>query len=465
MLLTGHLTGAFEYDDGVYFAATWYLLHGVMPYSRFVMVQPPGITIMLAPFVGTSFLVGQHLSLVLTRMAVLIVSAMNIGIVGWMLRRRSPAAAVFGSLIMAVYPANIMTSSSISQEPFLVLFCLLALELVLRANSSSNSDKKLIWAGVLLALAVDIKLWAGVLVLVIISYLLFRRRYRGLISLCLGGLAGAAVFILPFVLVAPGQFMHDVLFSQFNRSLAMTYPIFARVAMLGGQWWSYLGTPFVIYDLAIGGLVVAFIVVVTVALRRIVNSVDADFIMLALCMSILTCFMFLWSFSFYYHYADFFIPWAAIAFASSLDLLGVFRRMTPSQTLFVVGALAILVTILPFKLPRDSTPASSIVLSKDTRCLVSVSIEYTVVAGRLQASHGCPVIVDSYGVMLVDLSDRVPQSIVEATWLADLRHARCVIITAPDSPQLLDSRQVMAYVHLRFPIRITKGITEYCRAK
>src|SRR5712691_5892043 len=45
----GYLLGLTEYDDGPYFGSAALLVHGVLPYRGFVLVQPPGITLLMAP--------------------------------------------------------------------------------------------------------------------------------------------------------------------------------------------------------------------------------------------------------------------------------------------------------------------------------------------------------------------------------------------------------------------------------
>ena len=38
-----------QYDDGAYFGSAVRLVHGALPYRDFVMVQPPGITLLMSP--------------------------------------------------------------------------------------------------------------------------------------------------------------------------------------------------------------------------------------------------------------------------------------------------------------------------------------------------------------------------------------------------------------------------------
>src|SRR5262249_61134815 len=45
----GYLFGVSEYDDGTDFGSAIRLVHGAVPYHDFVMVQPPGITLIMYP--------------------------------------------------------------------------------------------------------------------------------------------------------------------------------------------------------------------------------------------------------------------------------------------------------------------------------------------------------------------------------------------------------------------------------
>src|SRR5262249_47331908 len=45
----GYLLGISEYDDGTDFGSAIRLVHGAVPYRDFIMVQPPGITLIMFP--------------------------------------------------------------------------------------------------------------------------------------------------------------------------------------------------------------------------------------------------------------------------------------------------------------------------------------------------------------------------------------------------------------------------------
>ena len=60
----GYLLGVTEYDDGSYFGSAVRLVHGSMPYRDFVLVQPPGITLLMtSPQTGINPVVSPGVNL------------------------------------------------------------------------------------------------------------------------------------------------------------------------------------------------------------------------------------------------------------------------------------------------------------------------------------------------------------------------------------------------------------------
>src|ERR1019366_8931631 len=55
----GHLLDVGEYDDGADFGSAIWLVHGILPYRDFVLVQPPGITLLMSPVALLSRLTGS----------------------------------------------------------------------------------------------------------------------------------------------------------------------------------------------------------------------------------------------------------------------------------------------------------------------------------------------------------------------------------------------------------------------
>src|SRR5437763_7129595 len=92
----GFLFGINEYDDGPYFGSAVRLVHGVLPYRSFVLVQPPGITLLMSPVAGLSYLTGTGWGLAIGRVATMLAGTAS-GALGGLLVRRRGLVAVGGS--------------------------------------------------------------------------------------------------------------------------------------------------------------------------------------------------------------------------------------------------------------------------------------------------------------------------------------------------------------------------------
>ena len=79
----GHLLGVGDYDDGADFGSAVLLIHGVLPYRDFIIVQPPGITLLMTPAALLSRLTGTAWAIaagrILTKRARLGLSASELG--------------------------------------------------------------------------------------------------------------------------------------------------------------------------------------------------------------------------------------------------------------------------------------------------------------------------------------------------------------------------------------------------
>src|SRR5689334_13673207 len=58
LLHGGFLWSVTEYDDGPYFSSAVRLLQGALPYRDFVLVQPPGITLLMLPSAALAKITG-----------------------------------------------------------------------------------------------------------------------------------------------------------------------------------------------------------------------------------------------------------------------------------------------------------------------------------------------------------------------------------------------------------------------
>ena len=85
------LFGVTEYDDGAYFGSAIRLVHGALPYRDFVMVQPPGFTLLASPLALLSRAIGTRDALAIARLFMPLVAALNVVLVGMLRPPPRPA--------------------------------------------------------------------------------------------------------------------------------------------------------------------------------------------------------------------------------------------------------------------------------------------------------------------------------------------------------------------------------------
>ena len=138
-----YLIGVTEYDDGTDFGSAVLLIHGDLPYRDFIMVQPPGITLLMAPValvakgIGTAW--GMGVGRILTALAGAAVVAMG----GLLVRHRGLLAVIAACGILAVYPAAVQAAHTVLLEPWLVLFCLAGAVAVFDGDGLTDNGRRL----------------------------------------------------------------------------------------------------------------------------------------------------------------------------------------------------------------------------------------------------------------------------------------------------------------------------------
>ena len=230
------LFGLTEYDDGVYFGAALRLISGVFPYRDFVLVQPPGITVVLAPFAALGHLVGERHALGLARIFTAVVAGTNAALVGYLLRRRGVIAVAVGGLALAVFPTGYTAVHTFLLEPYCVLFCLIGACCVFDGDEIA-SPRRLAIGGACFGFAGTIKVFAIVPILVLGAVIVVARR-REIAHFVGGVLASVVLFALPFFIVAPRGFLHDVIASQLGRSTGSPTSLVNRLFALTGLAYS-----------------------------------------------------------------------------------------------------------------------------------------------------------------------------------------------------------------------------------
>jgi hypothetical protein len=161
----GPIRFAADYDEGVYFAVGAALWRGSVPYRDFVFAHPPGWPVLLGwlSFLGdpsTAFAVARVVSVAVGVATAVVVAGMAARAFG------RPAGLVAG-VVYATFPEAVQAERTVLLEPALNLLAVLGVGAWLAAGRRPHGHGARRWAclaGVLLGLALTVKLWAAVAV-------------------------------------------------------------------------------------------------------------------------------------------------------------------------------------------------------------------------------------------------------------------------------------------------------------
>jgi hypothetical protein len=231
--LTGvHSLSGIGYDDGVYLSAVEKFVHGTLPYRSYTFVTPPGPLILFTPLGLFGRWFGTADALAVGRILTFVVAAANSALAAYVLRFRGRLAQAVAGLIVAGFPIAITATDSINLEPDLILFVLIGACLAFGRDGLA-SGSRLVWAGVVLAFTVELKIWGiAAAAALVIACLGDWRRLRQAIT---GLVVGTVVFAGPFFIAAPSRFWHQVVIAQLQRKDVIdTYSVTARFAFMTG---------------------------------------------------------------------------------------------------------------------------------------------------------------------------------------------------------------------------------------
>jgi uncharacterized membrane protein YiaA len=458
-VIPGHLLGVTEYDDGVYLGASIRLIDGVMPYRDFVLVQPPGVVLLMAPVAALGKLTGTDWAMGIGRLLTACAGGASVLLAGLLVRRRGLLAVIITCGIMAVYPDAILAARTVLQEPWLVLACLAGLLALFDDERLTTSGKRLAWGGVAFGFAGAIKLWA-IFPIVVIAVMCAPSLRRA--ATYLGGVvAGFAVPVLPFFAAAPSSFYRGVFLAQLVRQDDVRTTLTTRLADLSG----IISSMGIAVSLSPVVAVLAVLLIVVLALGSCVaasrltphpppraSSLPPPLETFALVTGAVVFLAFLWPVDFYYHYAGFFAPFLALGIA--LPVARLVEALRPvaqkrwsgprlDRAALILAGLALFgmfvaqVTTEASAAPAwNPGPAASRLIPPGA-CVLTDQVSMTIVAGRFTSSvPGCPQIVDGFGTDL-DLSrgrngdtGAARTAAVRHVWDNAFRHAQYVWLSS-----------------------------------
>src|SRR5262249_11970775 len=182
----------------------------------FVMVQPPGITLLMFPVALATKAMGASTGIAVARAVTALASAAAVPLAGLLARHRGLLATLVTCGVLAIFPGSILAARTVLLEPWLVLFCLLGALAVFDGDQVTSSAMRLFLGGILFGFAGAVKVWAILPVLVIL--VLIARRPRREASFATGVTIGFCVPVLPFALGAPMAFYRSVIVAQLFRN-------------------------------------------------------------------------------------------------------------------------------------------------------------------------------------------------------------------------------------------------------
>ena len=504
----GYLLGVTEYDDGSYFGSAVRLAHGVLPYRDFVFVQPPGITLLMAPAALASKVIGTSAGLAVARVLTMLAGAAGVTLAGLLVRHRGVLAVLVACGVVAVYPDSVASSHTLLVEPWLVMFCLAGAVAVFDGDRITGSTRRLLWGGVAFGFAGVIEAWAIIPVLVI-AVLSIRRLRRA--AVYLGGVAaGFAVPVVPFAALAPQNFYDSVITAQVGgRVNATRMPLWFRLRQMSG----FANQPDVrhLYVAGVTLLIVAFVITACAAALLLTRRLPPALEWFAYLTAAAVVGIFLWPAQFHYHFSGFLAPFlglsvalpAARLAAAIVDRVGGRpaggqpdggqhagsrpadsqpgssqpagrkpaggRRKLAGQALaWAAGGLAVAgiaagtwnQAAFESKLEPDAPVAMMAAgqrIIPPGACVLADNVAYTVTANRfISQVPGCPTIDDgtganyalSHGRSTATGAGRVPA--VAAMWRSAFEHAQYVWLTGLNHRRIAWTPALTAYFHEHF---------------
>jgi alpha-1,2-mannosyltransferase len=476
----GLLFGVPQYDDAVYLGSAVRLIDGSIPYRDFVFVQPPGISLLLAPVAGLSRLTGTDVGLAVARVMTACAGAASVALVGLLVRWAGLVVVILACGIVAIHPDAAQAAQSIFLEPWLVLFTLLGAVAVFDHGSLTTSKTRIGWAGVAFGVACAIKIWAALPALVMISLLAAVRGRHDATRFIAGLAAAVAVTIGPFFVIAPRAFVEDVMVAQLAR-------VDRSRTVLAHRLNSLLG----LTDLSLSNHTV---IVVSVGLLSAVVGLSViqwwpranrplALEWFALICAAATLLMFLWPVDYYTHYAAFFVPFFALAVSLGAGRLtarigSLLQACQPASRLTsALGVLLVLGLTLGLlegaSVARQheaglhglSPPVAQAGEIPSHACVLTDFPAYTIATDHFVSSApGCSAMVDPIGTDYAlshgenALTGAGGNPAVVSAWLTAFRHAQYVWLECGPTP----SSTCDDYTSRRIPW--TPAILRYFRA-
>ena len=420
----GYLLSVTEYDDGPYFGSAVRLVNGAIPYRDFLLVQPPGITLLMTPSALLGKVAGTDWAIASGRLLTVIAGTASVTLGGLLARHRGVFAVLVACGLPAVFPDSIQAAHTVLVEPWLALFCLAGALAVFQGDRLTASHRRLVWGGVAFGFAGAVEVWA-IFPLAVIATLSLRAP-RQLARYLAGAAAGFLVLVLPLAVIAPRGLYQGLVVAQVGaRYHPRRVPNWYRVKeMVGLSDFHVTHATALIVAAVIAAFVIAVLSLACWVTRRPPTPLE----WFAIGSTILVAAAFMWPSQFHYHFPAFLVPFLALAIALPTARLlgdarpardagsardgnaGSARRWTaPSGLQWAATGLAglaiVAMTVVQARSETTLEPHvaySTVVAARRLippgACVVTDQVSLTLVANRFVSDvPGCPLLVDSVG--------------------------------------------------------------------
>jgi hypothetical protein len=478
---SGHLLGVGDYDDGADFGSALRLIHGVLPYRDFIIVQPPGITLLMTPAAAISSFAGTAGAIAAGRILTALASAAAVALGGLLVRHRGVFATIVTCGLIAIYPGSVQAAHTVLLEPWLTAFCLAGAVAVFDRDRLTGSGRRLAWGGAALGFAGAVKVWAIIPVAVIVAACLAGPGRGGRLLRFAGGVAaGFLIPVIGFAAMAPARFYDSVVVAQLVRTGART-PLAFRLQYLTGLAAWDLGTVILlIVAIALAVIVAGTLIAASLVTRQPPSALE----WFGVATTGLVVVAFLIPDDFYYHYPAFLAPFLGLAIAlpgarliegwrareergeqGGRETRGARGRLAGWVPVTATGLAALAVVVLPFAAggaESSPTPTYASALPALDRvippgaCVASDQASLLISADRFfSTAPGCPVLVDGTGTsyalghgQTALAAGRVPA--VAAVWRQAFGAAHYVLLTSYNEARIAWTPQLRAYFQDHF---------------
>jgi alpha-1,2-mannosyltransferase len=400
VLRGGGLQGDLGYDDGVYFASAVAFVHGLLAYREFLMLHPPGIVLLLSPFALLGTVTDDSTGFAAARVAVMVLGALNAGLVTLVAGQHGRRAALFAGALYAVwYAATRVERTTLLLGPETTLLLIGVLILGWRRRLG---PRRAAVGGAALGFSVAIQLWQALPVLIVLIAVACASRdapggwRRPALAFVVGAGAAFAAVCLPFFLAAPGEFVRYVLLDQLARpNLGLS--VVTRLRDIEG-----LPPGGVRFQAAIDVLVVALAAVGVGAVAWVAWRVPAAR-MWCLLLGVETAYLLVGP-VFISHYSGWIAPAGAIVLGTAGAVIVGAADRHRRLSLAARGAPLLLLSVVALAaIPRQGTIIERAALERDiggARCVSADSpvllLETTGLRRNIRA--GCQLVLDPTGV-------------------------------------------------------------------